>query len=124
MRADDNIHVEFCLDKITEMVDMWTWRVTDYHTRREMDDFGAILLHFFNAILNVTAWTSSTGRIPDEFQFLVFVDTESSVSVRKGSKAFSSSAITVAIADDYTDFLFLPDRHVHHPSTSILRAPF
>jgi len=81
MRADDNIYVEFRLDEIAKVVNMWTWRITYNHACRKMNNFRAIFLHFFNTILNVTTRTSSTGGIPDEFYFLALVYAEGSFSV-------------------------------------------
>ena len=81
MRADDNIYVEFRLDEIAKVVNMRAWRITYNHACRKMNNFGAIFLHFFNAILNVTTRTSSTGGIPDEFDFLALVYAESSFSL-------------------------------------------
>ena len=73
MRADDNIYVEFRLDEIAKVVNMRAWRIAYHHACRKMNNIDAIFLHFFNAILNVTARTSSTGGIPDEFHFLALV---------------------------------------------------
>ena len=81
VRADDNIYIEFRLDKIAEFVDMRAWRISHHHARCKMNNFGTIFLHFFNAILNVTAWASSTGGISDEFDFLALVYAEGSFSL-------------------------------------------
>jgi hypothetical protein len=81
MRADYNIYVKFRFDEITEVVNVRAWRVTYHHTCREMNNFGAIFLHFFNTIFNVTTRTSSTRGIPDEFYSFALVYAESPFSV-------------------------------------------
>jgi len=81
VRADDNIYVEFRLDKIAKVVNMRAGRITYHHACCKMNCIGAIFLHFLNTILNVTTWASSTGGIPNEFDFLALVYAEGSFSV-------------------------------------------
>jgi len=113
MCADDNGYVEFRLDEITEVVNVWAWRITNHHACREMNGFNAIFLHFLYTILNVATGTTPAGGIPYKFYFLVLVYAEGSFSIPQGPKTFSSGTIMVAITDNYTHF-FLGSRHVNH----------
>lgn len=113
MRADNNVYVEFSLDEITEVVDVWAWRITNDHACCEMNGFNAILLHFLYTILNVATGTPPAGGISDKFYFLILVYVEGSFSIPQGLETFSSGTIMVTITDNYAHFL-LGSRHVNH----------
>ena len=63
MRANDYAYVVFLFDDLTEMIDVWTGRIAYHQACCKMNKFNLVFLHLFNAVLYVSAWTSSTGSV-------------------------------------------------------------
>ena len=81
MSTDDDVYSVFLLQKLVEIIDMRTWRITHNHARGKVDDLKTILLHLPDAILHISTRAPSTCCISHEFHFLISVETEGSFTV-------------------------------------------
>jgi hypothetical protein len=68
-------------NEIAEIVDMWTWRVTDNQPCSQMYDRGTIAFHLIDSILNITAGTPVTRGITNHLNLHIPITTEGPFTV-------------------------------------------
>jgi hypothetical protein len=93
MCSHDNPHSVFFLDEITKMEKVGTGGIADNQSCREVDNPGAVLLHFRRRIFHVAPGATSTCCVDDELDGCVAVHAESALTV--GAMIMLSATISM-----------------------------
>lgn len=85
-------------------MEIWTWWIPDKKSGGQMDDFGAVFLHFLGSIFDVASRTAAAGRETYNFHLFALIAFECTLSLAHSPEAFASRAGVISPADDNPDF--------------------
>jgi len=115
MGSDDDTNAVTLLHKTREVIDAGTGRIADEETRGQMDVGDAVLDHFLSGVFDIPARAAAAAREARHLDLRALVGGKGSFPIPERSKAFSSGAASIAIADDDADASFIS--HVSLPTT-------
>ena len=104
MGAQNHFYAIFFLEEIFESVDVRAGRISHQQTSRQVDHLRAIFDHFVAGIFNISAWTSGTGGVADQFNVGVSINAEGAFAVSHRSQAFSACASAISVSDNDPNF--------------------
>jgi hypothetical protein len=104
MGPNNNLNSESLFQERFESVDIGTRRIPDDQTRRQMDDFRAVLYHFFAGILDVSTRATIACGVADQLDASFRISAESALTILDGAKALAAGASPVAVTDNDSNF--------------------
>jgi hypothetical protein len=101
--SDHHVHPVFRFDEIAKREEVRARRISNHQAGSEVDHLSSILLHLGGRVFYIPAGASTAGRVPDKFNFLLFVHAECALAVSERSETFSTCARAVTVADNDPD---------------------